>query len=158
MNKWVWLSVVGYLLSACMRQSAQSQKGKSIQKDTIQVVNTIAQETRTIQVDSTFTSIDSTDIDVKCKRYGPVVARAEGRIGYVNYHEEASMYSITYTFPGLTDEQWTGYVCNLPDDYKKKGLKVGFVGSYYVAYQSIKARHAADTPLFLVLERIKVLQ
>lgn len=157
MNRYICLLVLCHLLYACTRHSLQVQKAKPIQNDTVQSVDIVAQEPKTIQVDSTFTNIDSTSIDVKCKRYGPVVARADGRIGYVNFHEEVSMYSITYTPPGPTDEQWTGYVCNLPDIYKKKGLKVGFVGSYYMASQYIKPRHATDAPLYLVVEKIKIL-
>ena len=157
MSKYLWLLVTGQFLWGCARQATHVSIAKKPPTDSIQATDTLVLEPVNVTVDSTFIPVPSITLDSKCNLNSKVAARADGRIGYVDFDETATMYRITYTFPGLTDEQWSGYVCNLPERYKKKGLKVGFVGSYYVAYQSIKARHAADTPLFLVLEKIKVL-
>lgn len=157
MSKYLWLFVTSQFLGGCAQQVTHISIAKKSPIDNTQTTDTLVLEPVNMAVDSTFIPIPSITLDTKCNLNGKVAARADGKIGYVDFDEKTAMYCITYTFPGLTDEQWTGYVCNLPESYKRKGLKVGFVGSYYVAYQSIKARHAADTPLFLVLEKIKPL-
>jgi hypothetical protein len=158
MNKNTLLIIAYYLFCACTRQPTAIRKANQVNMERAPLSSSVTQSTDSTQVDDTFISIPTIDVDAKCKIYGLSLARSEGRIGYVSFNEEVGMYSIIYTFPGLiTDEQWTGYVCNLPEKYKKSGLKVGFVGSYYAAYQHIKPRHAGDTPLYLVIEKIKVL-
>jgi hypothetical protein len=158
MNKYIYLFLLSQILVVCTKQATPLQNRNQAQTQRIHASDTLTWDPVTVLVDTTFIAVAPTISDKNCKIDGPVAARAEGRIGYVSFSKEAGMYCITYTGPGaVTDEQWTGYVCNLPDSFKKDRLKVGFVGSYYAAYKNIKGRHASDTPLYLVLEKIKAL-
>lgn len=157
MDRCFFLLIVGQLLFTCNRHARPNQHAKLVREDSAQSVTVSTLSMDSVQVDTTFVDVSSTIISGDCKKYGPILARSDGKIGYIGFNETVSMYHITYSLPGTIDELWTGYVCNLPDNYKRKGLKVGFVGSYYAAYRYIKPRYASDTPLYLVLEKIKAL-
>lgn len=157
MGRYLFLLTLGQILWTCNRHNRPPQQVELALKDTIQLVNKATLGLDSVRVDDTFISVPSTTNDVNCNIYGSVIARSDGKIGYIDYDEITSMYFISYGFPGSIDEQWTGYVCNLPDSYKRSRLKVGFVGNYYAARKFVKPRHASDAPLYLVLEKIKAL-
>ena len=95
-------------------------------------------------------------LDSNCHISGPVIDRVKDRIGYVAYRGDVPLYSIIYTPPYDSDSQTIGYVCNIPDKFKRIGLKVKFSGEYYHAYKYIKMRSAGETVLYLRLESIEI--
>lgn len=119
--------------------------------------------TNTIPSTKTATKLAATDptvipIDTNCHISGPIIAQAKDWEGYVQYLGNTKLYSITYTVPNTIDSQWIGYVCNMPDEFKRGGLKVVFSGNYYHAYKYIKHTGIDGHPQFyLSLERIRML-
>ncbi|MFD2571204.1 hypothetical protein ACFSUS_11215 [Spirosoma soli] len=97
------------------------------------------------------------DIDSKCHIEGPVVMQLKEQIGYVGYR--ADLWYIAYSLPlkpgEMSDVQYSGFVCNMPETFKRVGRKVKFSGNYHHAYKYIPKSGAGDTPLYLVLKRIR---
>jgi len=109
-------------------------------------------------VDSIPENIDSTiPIDPKCRIEGPVVMQLKEQVGYVGYR--ANLWYIAYSPPlqpnEMSDSQYSGFVCNMPEVFKGVGRKVKFSGNYHHAYKYIPKAHAGDTPLYLVLKKIR---
>ena len=105
------------------------------------------------------TAIDSVMIplDTNCHINGPVIAEAKDWEGYVYFLGTTKLYSITYTVPNSVDSQWIGYVCNMPNEFKRGGLKVTFSGKYYHAYKYVKHLGIDGHPQFyLQLEKISL--
>ena len=74
------------------------------------------------------------------------------------YLGTTKLYSITYAVPNTTDTQWIGYVCNMPDEFKRGSLKVIFSGKYYHTYKHIKHPGIdGRLQLYLVLEKIRMM-
>jgi hypothetical protein len=69
---------------------------------------------------------------------GPVISRAKKFVGTVlyyghpEYHGNTGLYCIYTSIPNTSGNQKFGYVCNMPDKFKQKGLKVIFSGEYYM--------------------------
>ncbi|GAB3538906.1 hypothetical protein GCM10027577_00470 [Spirosoma fluminis] len=104
-------------------------------------------------------AIDSviTPVDTACHIDGPVIAHAENWEGEVRFTGRSSLYCLVYTVPNATDNQWFGYVCNMPNEFKRSTLKVIFSGKYYHAYKYIKHPGIDGQPqLYLSLERIRM--
>lgn len=113
-----------------------------------------------VEVASKLTAIDSVvaPTDTNCHISGPVIAQAKDWEGYVYFLGNTKLYSITYTVPNTIDTQWIGYVCNMPDEFKRGGLKVMFSGKYYHAYKYIKHPGIDGRPqLYLSLEKIRIM-
>ncbi len=109
-------------------------------------------------IDSVSEDIDSTmSIDSKCHIEGPVVMQLKEQVGYVGYR--ANLWYISYSPPlrpnEMSDSQYSGFVCNMPEAFKGVGRKVKFSGNYHHAYKYIPKAHAGDTPLYLVLKKIR---
>lgn len=93
-----------------------------------------------------------------CHIEGPVVMRLQEAEGYVKYRESVGLWYITYVEPlppGTgTDTAYNGFVCNMPNAYMKKGLKVRFSGQYYHAWKYIPSTRAEEVRLYLILKQI----
>jgi hypothetical protein len=98
-----------------------------------------------------------------CDIAGPVVSQAkewEGVVtyrGHPEYHGNTGLYCIIHSEP--TDSFWFGYVCNqMPDQFKRNGLRVIFSGKYYHAYKDIPPTgRDSQRLLYLRLETIRML-
>ena len=95
----------------------------------------------------------------RCHIEGPVVIRLGDAVGYVNYRESVGLWYIGYVEPlppeAGTDTVYTGFVCNMPNEYKTRGLKVLFSGQYYHAGKYIPRTHAEEVRLYLFLKNIR---
>jgi hypothetical protein len=95
----------------------------------------------------------------RCHIEGPVVMRLQDAVGYVDYRESVGLWYISYVEPlppgAGTDTVYNGFVCNMPNEYKKKGLKVRFSGQYYHAWKYIPRTHAEEVRLYLFLKHIQ---
>ena len=111
------------------------------------------------KIRSSLIAIDSVvaPIDTACHIDGPVINHADNWEGEVRFTGRSSLYCIVYTVPNTTDTQLFGYVCNLPNEFKRSTLKVIFSGKYYHAYKSIKHPGIDGQPqLYLSLEKIRM--
>ena len=124
----------------------------------------ITQATLPVKASSTITVVDSipTTLDSNCHIYsnchisGPVVLHVKDKEGYVTYRGNIPLYSIVTTPPYDSDSQTIGYVCNMPDKFKRATLKVRFSGRYYHAYKYIERKTAGETNLYLQLDSIRM--
>ena len=109
-------------------------------------------------VNSTGSPTDSalSKLDTNCHLKEPIVARADDWEGYVAYDGKVGLYSIVYAVPGSIDDQWIGYVCNMPDTFKRATLKVRFSGAYYRANQYIPVTTGGQNNLYLQLSSIRI--
>ncbi len=108
--------------------------------------------------------IDTLPLPTPCDIAGPVISRAKNFVGTVlyyghpQYHGNTGLYCIIYTIPNTIDSQKFGYVCNMPDKFKQKGLQVMFSGEYYHAYKDIKPTgRDGQALMYLRLESIRAL-
>ena len=99
-----------------------------------------------------------------CDIAGPVISRAKNFVGTVlyyghpEYHGNTGLYCIIHSIPNTSGNQKFGYVCNMPDKFKQKGLEVIFSGEYYHAYKDIKPTgHDGQALMYLRLESIRAL-
>ena len=132
----------------------------SCSKKTIPVVTSSMPSKPTLAI----IDIDTVSLPTPCEIAGPVISRAKSFVGTVlyyghpEYHGNTGLYCIIYTVPNTTDSQLFGYVCNMPDDFKKSGLKVLFSGEYYHAYKDIKPTgHDGQALLYLRLKSLRAL-
>ncbi|SFE82712.1 hypothetical protein SAMN05216167_12024 [Spirosoma endophyticum] len=111
-----------------------------------------------VKTTSTLVAIDSipTSLDSNCHISGPVVLHVKDKEGYVTYRGNVPLYSIVTTPPYDSDSQTIGYVCNMPDKFKRATLKVKFSGRFYHAYKFIKRKTAGETNLYLQLDSIRI--
>lgn len=106
------------------------------------------------------TAVDSviTPLDTNCHLDGPVVGEAKDWEGEVRFTGTTNLYCIVYGVPNTTDTQWFGYVCNMPNEFKRGSLKVQFSGTYYQAYKYFKHPGIDGRPqLYLKLKNIRLL-
>lgn len=146
------------LLSTIASQSCTKKAASTITRSTVKVDSTLSNQSRSAR--STPMIIDSivAPLDTNCHIDGPVIAQARDFEGYVYYLGTTKLYSITYTVPNTIDTQWIGYVCNMPEEFKRGSLKVMFSGKYYHAYKHIKHPGIDGHPqLYLVLEKIRMM-
>ena len=96
------------------------------------------------RINSLLPKVDSFPLPTPCDIAGPVISRAKNFVGTVlyyghpEYHGNTGMYCIIYSVANTADSQIFGYVCNMPNQFKQKGLQVMFSGEYYHAYKDIK--------------------
>lgn len=123
-------------------------------KKTAQITST----TLPVKPSSAVVAVDSipTSLDANCHISGPVILQVKDKEGYIAYRGGVPLYSIVTTPPYDSDSQTIGYVCNMPDKFKRATLKVRFSGKYYHAYQHINRINAGETILYLRLESIKL--
>ena len=98
-------------------------------------------------------------LDSTCHLEGPVVLEATQWQGYVGFRPTAGLWYISYVYPlrpgEMTDSEYLGFVCDLPDAFKKQGLKVQFSGRYYHAWKYIAREYAGETVLYLSLTALQ---
>ena len=116
------------------------------------------------RISSLLPKVDSFPLPTPCDIAGPVISRAKNFVGTVlyyghpEYHGNTGMYCIIYSVPNTIDNRIFGYVCNMLDKFKQKGLGVIFSGEYYHAYKDIKPTGRDGEPLmYLRLESIRAL-
>lgn len=93
--------------------------------------------------------------DADCHITGPVISRAKDFEGSVYLRGDSKLYSITYAVPNTSDTEQVGYVCNMPEKFKKDGLLVRFIGDYYHAYKYFQKTHAGEIVMYLYLTSIE---
>lgn len=95
----------------------------------------------------------------QCHIEGPVVWQLQDTEGYIDYRESVGLWYNSYVEPlppgAMTDAFYNGFVCNMPNEYKKKGLKVLFTGQHYHAWKYIPKDSAGKTSLYLILKNIR---
>ncbi len=74
---------------------------------------------------------------IDCPDAGAFVKQVKATNGIVWYSTEKQQYFISVS-TGTIDNQDIGFVCNLPDEYKKTGLRVTFGGRYHEFKGEIK--------------------
>lgn len=82
-----------------------------------------------------------------------IQTRVEGK-GTIWYDDEAKAYAVFTSVEGGFDSQLIGVACNLPDEFKVKGLEVVFTGAYYKCDQ-YKPRFPGQTYYFLKVYSIR---
>lgn len=95
-------------------------------------------------------------LDTNCHLKEPIVARANDWEGNVAYDGRVGLYSIVRAIPGSADDQWIGYVCNMPKEFKRATLRVRFSGDYYHANQFIPVTTGGQNNLYLRLSSIRI--
>lgn len=124
-----------------------SQKTVLISDGNLSVKRSLA----VVPVDSIPTSLDS-----NCHLSGSIISQVKDKEGYVSYRGNVPLYSIETTPPYDSDSKTVGYVCNMPDKFKRVTLKVRFSGKYYHAYKYINQVSAGETILYLRLDSIRI--
>lgn len=111
-----------------------------------------------VEISSARMPVDSipTTLDSNCHLFGPVIRQVFDKEGYVSYRGDVPLYSIETTPPYNSDAVTIGYVCNMPDKFKRATLKVRFSGKYYHAYKYIKQETGGETNLYLQLDSIRI--
>lgn len=118
----------------------------------------ISTTTPPLKPSSTVITIDSipASLDTNCHISGPIISQVIDKEGYVSYRGDVPLYSIETTPPYNSDSKTVGYVCNMPNKFKRATLKVRFSGKYYHAYKSINQISAGETILYLRLDSIRI--
>jgi hypothetical protein len=65
-----------------------------------------------------------------CNDSAKIVSEFSGRDGTIWFQQASGTYYINYSLPNTIDSVTKGIVCNLPDEFKKDGLKVQYSGKY----------------------------
>lgn len=98
------------------------------------------------------------DFDVikeSCNLKNPIKSIYES-MGSVKYSDRAKAYCIFTSIEGTYDSVNVGVVCNLPESYKKDGIKVLYSGNYF-KYDVNFTLIPGETFYSLELEKIKLL-
>lgn len=87
-----------------------------------------------------------------CPNAGAYVKKVANTKGIVWYSKEKKMYYIAVSTANL-DKQDVGFVCNIPENFKRENLRVTFNGKYFQYNEEI-AKFVATDYYYLTLEKI----
>lgn len=65
-----------------------------------------------------------------CNSDRKTVSKFSDASGFVQFNQFSQDYALYASVPGTYDSQDIGLPCNLPEEFKKDGLKVKFSGKY----------------------------
>lgn len=97
-------------------------------------------------------SVDA-EISELCPDAGKFVKKVESVIGRIQFNSTRQQYAIQRAIPGTYDSVDVGYLCNLPEEFQKPGLKIEFSGSYF-ENDEVPASFAGLENYYLTLTKI----
>ena len=65
-----------------------------------------------------------------CDSNRKIVKKSSDVKGFVHFNQFSQEYALYAGVPGTIDSEDIGLPCNLPEEFKKEGLKVKFSGKY----------------------------
>lgn len=90
-----------------------------------------------------------------CDQSGAVMHEVSLVSGVVGYHLNSTQLMLSYYVPGTIDSQWTGVVCNLPNEYRVFGKQVTFSGEFRDAKNTLRPVFGGESMYYLYLTDIK---
>ncbi len=90
-----------------------------------------------------------------CAQSGAVVHQLSNIAGTVGYGRDNTQLTLSYYVPGTIDSQWTGVVCNLPNEYRVVGKRVTFSGEFRDAKGTLLPIFGGEEMYYLYLTDIK---
>lgn len=92
-----------------------------------------------------------------CAEAQTMVHRVSSITATIGYHINKDQLTLSYHLPDTIDSQWTGVVCNLPEEYQIIGKRVTFSGEFRDAQKKLTPVFGGQEMYYLSLTDIKPL-